>query len=423
LADDRVEDVLVVGNAIYLAGRFLNLRPPGTDPGDPSEEPRRWFGACDLVTGAVLPWNPEVDCLAPSNCTTARGQTLALAPGGDAIYLGGRFTHVGDAERRHAARVTLATAEAQAWNPAPTDRVQRVVVAPDQARVYVAGSFAAIGGCSPSPCHARLAATDPVTGALVVSFHPAIASDEGFATVHTLDFSPDGQTIFFGGQFDSVNGEGRNSAAAVDAATGQTTTAFAPEIADANPVDLHVQIYDLLVHDGHVYLCGDWWATEGIGVKEDQRNINRFDVSDGAVDFGFWVSTDGGVQACAIDPNAGLLFVGGHFDCVREWIDSETPVDPAPAPCGGDGLLGTQQRDLFALTLDDGALVAWNPDPSGVNGTWALTVAGGRVIAGGQLGWPRLGTATHQNLLVFDRRLFADGFETGDTSRWSLTVP
>jgi hypothetical protein len=429
LTDERVEDVLVVGETVFLAGRFAHVRPPGTGPGDPEEVARLWFAACDARTGAVLGWDPQVTCdpvAFPTCANGPRGQTLALAADGASLYLGGKFREVGGALRRHAARVSLVSAAVDPlWLPEPDDRVQRIVVAPDGARVYVGGTFGQIGGCAPAPCHARLAAVDPVSGAAVAAFDPGVASDgDAFSTVHAIAFDASGETLYLGGQFDSVNGVARTSAAAVDAATGAVTGGFAPLLADANPSDPEVQVYDVRLDGEWVYLCGDWWATAGDGDQQDQRNVNRFEPESGDVDPAFWVATDGGVQACALDPNLGVLFVGGHFDCVREWIDSDTPADPSPSQCGADPLfLGTQQRDLFALSLATGALLPWNPDTGGAAGTWALERAGGRLWTGGEIHWPRTGEPTHSGLLAFDVPLFADGFESAGTGRWSAAFP
>jgi hypothetical protein len=427
--DGRVEDVLVAGDTVYLAGRFERVRPPGTDPGDPAEVPRLWFAACDARTGAVLAWDPQVACdvdAFPGCASEPRGQTLALSTDGAWLYLGGKFRNVGAALRRNAAKVSAATGALDPdWLPEPTSTVQRILVDAAAERVYLAGAFTQIAGCSPGPCHAHLAAVDPETGAVETAFDPRIASaGGGFATVHALALDALGETLFLGGQFDSVNELERSSAAAVDAATGTVTTGFAPRLADANPDDPEVQVYDLRLDKDWVYLCGDWWATADLGGQQDQRNVNRFDPATGDADTAFWIATDGGVQACALDANLGALLVGGHFDCVREWIDASTPADPEPAPCGSDpGFVGTQQRDLFALALADGALLPWNPDTSGIAGTWALAVAGGRLWAGGELGWPRPGPATHVNLLAFDLPLFADDFESSGSGRWSATVP
>jgi hypothetical protein len=434
LTDGRVEDLLLAHGVVYLAGRFEKVRPPGTGAGDPAERSRRWFAACDATTGAVLDWDPQATCDAEvyASCANGpRGQTLALAADGESIYLGGKFRAVGGTARRHAARVSRTDATLDPnWAPEPNDRVQRIVTAPDGERVYLAGTFTQAGGCAPPPCHERLAAVAPTSGAIDPGFAPEVActvvppASSCFATVHALALSADGERLYLGGQFDRVGGEARASAAALDAETGALVESFAPALADPNPEDSFVQVYDVRLDDDWVYLCGDWWATEGIGAKSDQRNVNRFDHDTGAVDPDFWIATDGGVQACAIDPNLGVLFVGGHFDCVREWVDSTTPTDADAQPCGGDeGFLGTPQRDLFALTLAEGALLAWNPDTSGVPGVWAMTRAEGRLAAGGEVAWPRLTPASHANLLLFALPLFTDGFESNDTARWSTTVP
>ncbi len=429
LTDGTVHDLLLADGVVYLAGAFSHVRPPGTAIGDPAEVERLWFAACDAATGAVLAWDPQATCdsdLYPSCASNPRGQTLALSADRQSIYLGGKFRAVGGQARRHAARVSRSTAAVDAgWLPEPNDRVQRILLAPDGARVYLAGNFTQAGGCAPAPCHAHLAAVDPTTGAALAGFDPTIdTSGGGFTTVYSLAFSADGATLYLGGQFDTVDTLARSSAAAVDAATGMTPTPFAPRLADSNPSDPAVQVHDIQVDHDWVYLCGDWWATADLGDQQNQRNVNRFAPADGAVDLDFWIATDGGVQACALDPNLGVLFVGGHFDCVRAWLDSDTPVDPSPAQCGTDPLfVGTQQRDLFALTLASGDLLPWNPDTGGAAGTWAMARAEGRLLVGGELFWPRTGAATHQTLLAFDLPLFADGFEAGDSDRWSATQP
>ncbi len=431
LADGQIEDILLVDGIAYLAGRFTHVRPPGEVIGGPLEVPRNWFAACDAATGAVLAWDPQATCDAgafPTCANGPRGQTLALAADGQSIYIGGKFRAIAGVQRRHAAQVARSNAAPDPlWLPEPNDRVQRILVAPDGGRVYIAGNFDEVGGCGTTPCHARIAAVSPTTGVVASDFDPLVESDGGgFTSVYALALSTDAQTLYLGGQFDTVNSGRRASAAAVDAATGTVTTGFAPALADSNPGDLEVQVYDLQVDRNWIYLCGDWWETEELGGQQNQRNVNRFAPATGAVDPDFWIATDGGVQACALDPDLGVLFVGGHFDCVRAWTDSTTPVDPTPAQCGSDALfVGTQQRDLFALTVAGGDLLPWNPDTGGAAGTWAIARGngGGRLLIGGELAWPRTGTASHQSLLSFPLPLFADGFEGENSDRWSAIFP
>ncbi|MCB1009484.1 MAG: hypothetical protein KDB94_11390 [Acidobacteria bacterium] len=433
LTDGQVEDVLLLDGVAYLAGRFSHVRPPGAAIGDPEEVERIFFAACDAATGTVLAWNPQATCDAatyPVCANNPRGQTIALSADGQSLYIGGKFREVAGQPRRHAAKVSRATAALDPdWQPEPADRVQRLALAPGGARVYVAGNFTSLGGCSPAPCHAHLAAVDPATGAIDAGFDPRVECDDQggscFTSVYSLLPDPEGAKLYLGGQFGAVNGVVRDSVAAVDAATGAATLDFAPQLADTNPNDPYVQVHDLAFDGDWLYVCGDWWATGGVGDMQNQRNVNRFDPETGAVDNDFWIATDGGVQACVVDANLGLLFVGGHFDCVREWLDSTTPVDPSPSQCGTDPLfVGTVQRDLFALTLAGGELTAWNPDTGGTPGIWAAAVGEGRLFVGGEVRWPRQATtATHQNLLAFDVALFADGFERGTVERWSVSLP
>lgn len=423
LTDERVEGVLVVERTVYLAGRFTKVRPPGALPGDPGEVDRTWFAACDVLTGEVLSWDPAVACDALiSNCTNARGQTLALAAGGASVLIGGKFNQVGGVERRHLARVTLATATLEPWDPRPNDRVQRLVVAPDGQRVYGGGNFSSVA-CLPgggSCARARVAAWDAATGDLVGSFNPSVAA-AGFSTVRALAFSDDGVTLFVGGQFDTLNGLARSGLGAVDAATGTATTAFAPDLEDPNPNDPFVQVYEIVVRGDEVYGCGDWWVTEGQGSQVDQRNVNRFDATTGVADPTFWLGTDGGVQACALVEDLGLLVIGGHFDCVIPHV-AGVP-EPDQPPCGGDpGFHGQIQRDMVALRLGDGSRYPWNPDTGGIPGTWAIAAVPGSLVVGGGLAWPRSGPTTHENLLAFELPLFVDGFESGSASRWSASL-
>ena len=82
LVDDQVEDVLVHQGVQYLAGRFFHVRPPGTEPGAPEEVARTWFAACDAETGAVLPWNPLVDCVGGgSTCNNPRASAYDVSYG------------------------------------------------------------------------------------------------------------------------------------------------------------------------------------------------------------------------------------------------------------------------------------------------------------------------------------------------------
>jgi hypothetical protein len=68
------------GNTVYLGGEFANL----------GGQPRLFAAATDAVTGAVLPWNPDIGGSFPGET----GFVHTITPSTNAIFLGGDFTDV-----------------------------------------------------------------------------------------------------------------------------------------------------------------------------------------------------------------------------------------------------------------------------------------------------------------------------------------
>ena len=359
----QVRDAVFTRGLWFLAGDFDLAREFGTSGGDPSEVTRRGLVQC-AADGTVTTWDAD---LAHSTPTDTDVRQVALSADQSVLYVAGRFHTAGFTGRRHVAAFDLTgsglgTATLNDWDPHLSSRANTVLPSPDGSRVYVGGGFQQINS-GPAVSQALLAATDPEDGTVISTFAPVIDTSDPdvFEVVLDLAFSADGTEIFVGGVFSEINGASRSSAAAIDAATGVITSTFAPDLADPNPNDPLVQVYEIHVLAPHVYLCGDWWVTEGIGDDVDQRNVGRFDPQTGAADRSFWVATDGGVQACDLDPVAGLLYVGGHFDVVD----------------------GSTIRDLFALRLEGGGLVPWSPGTNGIPGVWAVRLAAGRLFVGG----------------------------------------
>jgi hypothetical protein len=130
--------------------------------------------------------------------------------------------------------------------------------------------------------------------------------------VTALTEAADGR-VYVGGDFGSLNGEPAEGIGAVDRATGRVTANFHPALSDTNPKDGRVQIRTVIVDGDWVYLCGDWWTTEGRGDGDQQRNVGRF-TRLGVADPSFEPWTDGGVRDCTISGDD--LIIGGHFDTV-----------------------------------------------------------------------------------------------------------
>ncbi len=87
--------------------------------------------------------------------------------------------------------------------------MRAVAKSPDGSRVYIGGDFTSVNGQGRN----RIAAFDTATGALVGNFAPSVGS-----TVNAITAT--GSTVYFGGKFTSVSGQGRNRLAAVNASGG-----------------------------------------------------------------------------------------------------------------------------------------------------------------------------------------------------------
>ncbi|MEZ5312250.1 MAG: hypothetical protein R2862_00675 [Thermoanaerobaculia bacterium] len=426
LTDGQVEDLLLHDGVLYLAGRFLKVRPPGTDPGDPGEVDRRWFAACDAASGAVLAhWDPQIDCLAAAAAAPAPAARAWCRRRAEPTS-SSRESSTPSARRRGRTRPASRSPRPPSI---PRSRPNRTTVSSGSSSLRTSRVYL---GRQLHPCR-RLH-----TGALsCLSRRGRPGNRSRRRRIRSGDHHRRCELPYR--LQHRLLGRRRRPLLRRPVRHRQRGAAFehrrrrsghrhhdllfAPRLSDSNPSDPYVQVHDIRVDHDWVYACSDWWETSDWGGMQDQRNVNRFHPLTGIVDESFWIATDGGVQACDLDPGLGVLFVGGHFDCVRAYLGRDNPVDHDPAQCGTDPLfLGTLQRDMFAPPAD-GGLVDWNPDTSGIGGTWAMSTSLGRLDLGGELGWPRTGTATHANLLTFALPLFADDFESGDRSRWSTTVP
>lgn len=184
--DGVVWQQVIVGNTVYAAGNFGTARPAGSAPGT-NTVVRNNILAYNLTTGELLPFAPVLN-----------GQVLSIAaaPDGSRIYVGGEFTSVNGATVWRVAALDPATgALNRSFLPKVSATVRAIVPTADT--VYLGGLFTAIGSASRS----RLAALQASNGALT-AWAP---SAEG-GRVNALALSPDRSRIVVGGMFTTLNG-------------------------------------------------------------------------------------------------------------------------------------------------------------------------------------------------------------------------
>lgn len=207
--DGVVWSQVVVGDTVYVAGRFGNARPAGAAAGT-NLTPRANLLAYDIRTGVLVPgWAPSLN---------AQALTITAAPDGSRIYVGGDFTTVnGETRRRVAALDPVTGALVPGFAPAVTASVRAIAVSADT--VYVGGDFNAVGSAE----RLRLAAFS--TAGQLLPWAPSTGvgrnrdgSTASSAAVSSLALTA-GQVVV-GGRFGSINGTATSGVGAVDAATG-----------------------------------------------------------------------------------------------------------------------------------------------------------------------------------------------------------
>jgi PKD repeat protein len=197
---------VVVGNTVYVAGKFTAARPAGAAAGT-NETTRNNLLAYDVRTGALITsFAPDLN---------GQARVVVASPDGSRIFVGGDFTIANGQPRYRFATYNTATGALDTtFKPGFPSQVRAIVAT--GSTVYVGGTFDAVG----SVARNRLAAFSYPTGALL----PWAPSTD--AQVNALAVSPSGSKVIVGGSFATLAGATARGLGAVDATSG-AAVAFA----------------------------------------------------------------------------------------------------------------------------------------------------------------------------------------------------
>jgi hypothetical protein len=323
----RVNAIAVSGNTVYIGGQFTALRPPGAAAGS-GDVTRNHAAALNLKTGALLPWNPNVN-------NTVR----AIRVTGTTVYLGGAFTQVGGAGHTRVAAVDATSGAVLAGFKASASG-EVFALAASGSSLFLGGGFGTVDGQS----RPNMAAVNTTTGALL----PWSPSVDGQVRAIRLVGYP---RMVIGGSFTSINGSSANHIGALDGDTGNSL-----------PWRDHTtyNVIGLASDANGVYVAG----AGGGG------NFAAFNPATGAQN---WLGgTNGNVQAIGVV--GGDVYVGGHF---HVYCGPQKGQHTCTNPIARDKLLAVDEHT--------GALTAWDPSANSVLGVFALFGVGstGDVLAGG----------------------------------------
>jgi len=190
---------VVVGNTVYVAGKFTTARPAGSAPGT-NTVPRNNLLAYDIETGVLLPWAPSLN---------AQALAITASPDGTRLYVAGDFTSVDGAAYYRLASFTTATGSiVPGFRPILGS--QGRALSATNSTLYVGGTFRTINGVARD----YLAALNPTTGA------PTAWVANTNAVVDAVAATKDGSKVVVGGRFTTLSGAAFRGLGAVNTATG-----------------------------------------------------------------------------------------------------------------------------------------------------------------------------------------------------------
>ncbi|WP_426625424.1 PKD domain-containing protein [Leifsonia sp. McL0607] len=273
---------VVVGNTVYVAGKFTSARPAGS-PAGTNETPRNNLLAYNITTGALLPFAPNLN---------AQALSITASPDGARIYVAGDFTSIdGKGYYRLASFSTATNTIVSAFKPI-LSTTARAVTASNTA-VYTGGDFTTVNGVA----RAYLAAVSATDGSTLN--WQADADDSVYATALTKD----GSKVIAGGRFQNVGGVANYGLVAVDA----STAAILPFAANQTVRDAGSQasIYSLATTNDRVYGSGYVFGSGG-----NLEGSFSADPNTGAIN---WIEDCHG-DTYSVYPQAdNALYIAGHI--------------------------------------------------------------------------------------------------------------
>ncbi|SDT39142.1 Concanavalin A-like lectin/glucanases superfamily protein [Friedmanniella luteola] len=174
-------------------------------------------------------------------------------------------------------------------------------------RVFAGGSWStarpagAAAGTS-TVAQPNLLSYNVTTGVMDAGFRPKVN-----AQILAVAASPDGRTVYIGGDFTTVDGQARNRLAAFDVATGV--------LKSWNP-GANNKVYALAVTESAVY-AGGWLTAAGGAARSSVAALNL--TTGAALPFAPAVAgtENAGVRAITVSPDRTKVMLGGQFETVN----------------------------------------------------------------------------------------------------------
>ena len=246
--------------------------------------------------------------------------------------------------------------------PSATWKVNGVVYATEIVgdTLVVGGKFtAAVSPTGVQTPRANLAAFSLSTGALLSDWQ---ADADG--QVRALD--SDGDHLWVGGQFTTLDAQARTNMGKVGVASGEVVSGFAPRLAGTVKSGV---VRSIVVRGPSVYAGGIFGRANGSTAR---ARLVKLDATTGATTSAFVPTVDKAVWAMAMPEAGDVLYIGGQFDLVNGTARAGLArLDATTGALVGAGFGGPADPDVLTLDvtpdgsslfggIDANQCMAWN---------------------------------------------------------------
>ncbi len=344
-ANGTVRVTLVVGNTTYLGGQFTAMQPNAGG----AAVTRNHVAAVNTTTGALLPWNPNVN-----------GAVYALTVNNGHVYIGGSFTTVNGAAHKNVAEVNTSngTPVAGFGNTLKPNKAVRGLAVSSTGDLFVGGAFT-------SPRRFALKA-NATTGVLNPAFAPVITNSLGTSPeVRAVAVNASGTRVILGGFFNQLN----NGAPGDPDTTNLGVGAVDPNTGASLPWAWHTSDLQTFRQFQLLAFTQDGSTLFGAGTGNGGSAMS-WNIETGTLNYieGF----NGNVVGVGVAD--GVLYMGGHFS----GYDGPVPGSNFTTP------IATRDK-LAAVDEATGQVLSpWNPSVNTNLGIEALSAGGTSVAIGGE---------------------------------------
>ena len=345
--------VASVGTRIYVGGTFTTVANAGTS----TQLPRSYLFAFDRATGRVVGnYTPAVN---------GPVESIAAAPDGSSIIVGGRFTTVNGSSQRGLAMLDVNGTRVSTFAARTNGYVTKVLVRGSQ--LIAGGRFTSTNGVA----RANLAVLNATSGALDTAF--TIGATQGrtrsngntpAAFIDEMDANTTGTRLVILGNFRQVGGQPRQQIAMIDlpgrTVTSWYTNRYPNDVAGTTQAFKCYQSFDTQMRDVEFSPDGSYFVVVTTGGAPDRNATSLCDTATrwetaatppagGAVET--WKNCTGGDTLYSVATTGTAVYVGGH----QRWLDN----------CGGRDSAVTGSfaaSGIGALDPTTGrAIRTWNP--------------------------------------------------------------